>query len=358
MDYASFFPTDYENSRLRFVNAATQAGAATERHAVPVADADGKAVNDLSIDVATIGQGSDLLIVSSGLHGVEGFFGAAVQLALLAQYRQSQVPYRLMLIHAMNPWGYRHLRRVDEGNIDLNRNFPNALYTGAPAGYHRLNGLLNPAGVSRNADFFTVKALANIARFGMPALKEAVASGQYEYPRGLFFGGNQISHTAQVLQAILHNAVTTAERIFHVDIHTGLGKYGQCKLLVPGSDEGSIARWCQESFPHHRFEAHAPGGGTAYPVNGMLGDWLLTTVNDRPYHFIGAEVGTYSPLRVLGALRRENACHFYGQNNATEFARSKQLLLEHFCPANMTWRRQSVRQVIDIVQQVSRSAAG
>ena len=37
---------------------------------------------------------------------------------------------------------------------------------------------------------FLAKAVWNIARYGFNTLKNAVVQGQYEYPRGLFFGGN------------------------------------------------------------------------------------------------------------------------------------------------------------------------
>ena len=43
---------------------------------------------------------------------------------------------------------------------------------------HRLPGLL--------------KAALLIRRYGMSALKQTVAGGQYEFPQGLFFGGRHI----------------------------------------------------------------------------------------------------------------------------------------------------------------------
>lgn len=191
MNYNQCFPVDYSDSRQRFTDAAKRAGATVNRYSLSAADAS-LDTDDLSIDVASVGQADDLLVVSSGLHGVEGFFGAAVQLALLDRWQTSAAACRLLLIHAMNPWGYKNLRRVDEQNIDLNRNFPNASYRGAPRGYQQLNALLNPARVVRITDFFTLRAGLNIARHGMSTLKEAVATGQYEYPKGLFFGGTLV----------------------------------------------------------------------------------------------------------------------------------------------------------------------
>ncbi|MCP4200482.1 MAG: DUF2817 domain-containing protein, partial [bacterium] len=30
---------------------------------------------------------------------------------------------RVVIVHALNPYGFAHLRRADEDNVDLNRNF-------------------------------------------------------------------------------------------------------------------------------------------------------------------------------------------------------------------------------------------
>ena len=53
---------------------------------------------------------------------------------------------RCVLLHALNPYGFAWLRRVNEHNVDLNRNFllPGEAYRGSPAGYAALDPLLNP----------------------------------------------------------------------------------------------------------------------------------------------------------------------------------------------------------------------
>ena len=70
------------------------------------------------------GRRDRALIVSSGLHGVEGPFGSAVQVAALphlAALHESGM--RVVLIHALNPYGFAWGRRVDAANVDLNRAF-------------------------------------------------------------------------------------------------------------------------------------------------------------------------------------------------------------------------------------------
>ena len=99
---------------------------------------------------------------------------------------------QLVLIHSINPFGFFGLRRVNEDNIDLNRNFlvRGESYSGTSQLYKELDGFLNPASPPRQFDGYLLKALWNIGRFGYSKLKQIIAEGQYDYPRGFFCGHN------------------------------------------------------------------------------------------------------------------------------------------------------------------------
>ena len=79
------------------------------------------------------------VIHCSGTHGIEGYLGSAIQLRFLhelflqqeKQLRTNNVHApptkntpvkKVLLIHAINPYGMRHHRRTNENNVDLNRN--------------------------------------------------------------------------------------------------------------------------------------------------------------------------------------------------------------------------------------------
>src|SRR5690606_12223975 len=71
-----------------------------------------------------------------------------------------------------------------------------------------------------------------VLRHGMASLKQAVAGGQYEYPRGLFFGGHGPIATQRLLAQHLPELAAGAERIIHLDLHSGLGRLGTYMLIV------------------------------------------------------------------------------------------------------------------------------
>ena len=84
-DLSAFSP-DYWTARAKFREAARAAGAALTDHVNPAAAPpghDGK----LTTDVAVLGPADAglVLLVNAGTHGVEGFAGSAIEIALLAR---------------------------------------------------------------------------------------------------------------------------------------------------------------------------------------------------------------------------------------------------------------------------------
>jgi hypothetical protein len=326
---------------------------ALESHAVPGTGPSGE---DLAIDVARTGPESahGLLIVSSGLHGVEGYFGAAVQLALLGDDDLlGSLPrgVGLVLVHALNPYGFAWMRRADEENIDLNRNFliPGETYSGSPARYPAFDSLLNPRHPPHRYDLFRLWAALEILRIGMPELKQAVAGGQYDFPRGLFFGGHGPAATYRILAAQLGRWVGDAGRVLQIDFHTGLGRWATYRLLVDVGLEPEHFAWSRGHFG--AMVVHAdPVASIAYQARGDLAAWCRATFPDRSYELLCAEFGTYRPLHVLGALRAENQAHFWAPPDHPSIRWAKRQLLEAFVPASPDWRARSVAQGLEIVR--------
>jgi len=182
------YKSTYHEARSAFRAAATKVGAQLEQHKV-VRGEDG---DELTIDVAIFGPPNPkwTVVTSSGLHGVEGFFGSAIQIAVLENLALNGVSRsdgRFVFLHALNPFGFAQIRRVNENNVDLNRNFllDNQKYDGAPEGYVQLSKFLNPAGPPR-FDFYLARALWKIFWLRLSKVKGDVASGQYEFPTGFF----------------------------------------------------------------------------------------------------------------------------------------------------------------------------
>ena len=349
------FSSTYAEARRRFADAALTAGADVASYRV-----DAESQDELAIDVAVVGADSaPAVVVSSGVHGVEGFFGSAVQLALLERLSQaqSQPSLRYVLIHGVNPFGFSNLRRCNEDNVDVNRNFLESAddYMGAPDGYAGLDSFLNPESPPARFEPFRLKALWNIWQRGLPALKETVAGGQYEYPRGLFFGGHGPSQSTQLVRKHCDSWLGSSQRIVHIDFHSGLGRFGHYKLLLTNAADPEDYSWYLETFGVERVEPLAEPDGTAYAVSGSFGDWMRSHFKSRTYYFVGAEFGTYGVIRVLAAIRAENRAHHYGSQRSSAYRSAKEELVECFCPAAASWRQQVVDAGLAIVAQGGRA---
>lgn len=352
-DETVYFRNDYASARALFRDSARGAGFALETHPIVARGPNGE---ELTIDVAVRGSESAerALIVSSGLHGVEGFFGSAVQSAWLCTQESSKAP-RVVLVHALNPFGFAHLRRVNEDNVDLNRNFmlDGQRYEGAHPAYHQLAALLNPESSPPRFDPFLARAVPPLVRHGFRTLKNAVAQGQYVYPRGLFYGGAKPSKTQQILAEHFARWLGAAQRVLHVDLHTGRGASGQYALCVDFPPAHERARSLAGMFGAQQVEGFDPSG-VLYEMRGALGPWLAARVPDVRYDYMLAEFGTYHALRVLSALRAENRAHHYASSDTTR-ARTKRALFEEFCPRSRSWRKTVMARALGVLAQAERA---
>lgn len=350
------FAPDYFTARDRFRAAAARLG--WEAAAFPV-DARGPAGEELTIDSA-VSPGSPaapVLVVTSGVHGVEGFFGSAVQVAALDSWAKAGPPagIRCVFVHAICPSGFAHLRRFDETNTDLNRNFllPGEEYTGCPPRYAALDPVLNPRRPPRRWEFFTFRALRGIAVHGLGNLKQAIAGGQYEFPRGVFFGGREPARAHTILAGWFRGWLADAPRGVILDFHSGLGRWGRYKLLVdvPHTAEqlDRAARW----FGREQLDLCQPDDGVAYHSRGGFDVWCPSQAPGRDFLSVCAEVGTYWNVRVLGAIRAENMAHHWGRPQDPATRRAKADLLEVFCPASAAWRKLAVEGGVKLIGQAA-----
>ena len=347
------FSVSYEAARDRFREAARAAAAPLERH--PLA---GRGPDDceLTVDVALVGARNPrrAVVVSSGLHGVEGAFGSAVQLAWLRRLRNGAVSIPggtlVVLLHAVNPFGFAWRRRANEDNVDLNRNFldDGETYGGVPEHYDSVHDLLNPATPPSRLDVFRLRAAWAVRRHGLSALQDAVATGQYEQPRGLFFGGRGAAASTRLVRERFRSWTRAADAVAHLDLHTGLGAYADYRLLVEPPHAHDLG-WYRSRFDPERVAA--VGGDTPYAARGVMGAWLARHVGSRRYRFACLEFGTYAPLRVLAALRAENRAHHHCAPGAAAYERAKRKLVECFCPASRLWRRKALGRALEVIGQ-------
>ena len=123
MNAINYFSTTYAEARIKFLETCAALGLAVEHHIHPERGCEGE---ELATDVARFGpdNASHVLFTMSATHGVEGFCGSGAQIGALRFGLYNDLPdgIAVVLIHAINTFGFSWLRRVTHENVDLNRN--------------------------------------------------------------------------------------------------------------------------------------------------------------------------------------------------------------------------------------------
>ena len=300
----SLFSLSFTEARSRYIERATRTGWDVESHRRD----DQSPTDELWTDVARIGalDPERVFLISSGLHGVEGYLGSAIQLALLDSIPaliESQPNVAVILVHAVNPYGFHHNRRFDEANVDLNRNFlPSGdSFSGCPHLYRRLNRFLNPTRPEAWEIPFRLQAAAVVLRYGLAPLKQAIASGQYEFPQGLFFGGSGPASTYRFWKRHWPTWCGSAGAVVHFDVHTGLGGKRDVRFLWDFNLATAETEWLAASFPT-TFERPEARPSSGYHARGSINRWCRLAMPSQQVLSFCLEFGTYDPVTVLRAL--------------------------------------------------------
>jgi len=192
-------------------------------------------IDDLTIDTAEnhSKKKDKLLIIISGTHGVEGYVGSAFQLFFLDKYfKRIKKDYGILLIHSLNPYGFKNNRRYNENNVDLNRN-NNQDFT-------KINNFFYRNKLFKEENLFNIKSsfLSDnferirynfilcklIIKHGIKKTITLIAHGQSKYPKGLCFTGKQKEKSIVILDNIIKEATKKYKETILIDVHTGAAK--------------------------------------------------------------------------------------------------------------------------------------
>ncbi len=353
-----YFVPRYAEARERFRSQAQAYGAELHAYPLPPHGASGTV---LFVDCAYLKGflAGHLLIVTSGIHGTEACAGSAIQRCFLDQRPQRQAP-DLLLVHVLNPYGFAYGRRANENNVDLNRNGL-ARFPGPPnPAYAELADLLAPPSPPSKTAPLWPGLLRHALRRGIATTVQAIAGGQYAFPRGLFYGGSRREASLSAYEAMLTDMrVARMRSVLHIDLHAGLGRYGRHQLIAHLPSHMPGFRHLRDCFRAHSVKSGVEPGAGSYVASGSLSSLTAAVLGEAQIYAATLEFGTYGQLRLLRALREENRLHHYGERDSALGRRIKAELQACFCPADPRWRttvlQTGVRILIDACTAFGRS---
>ncbi len=350
---SSPFSSSYAQAREKFLQAAEAAGLHVESHIHPLLGRDGET---MAMDVALDGpaDAKHLLIVSSACHGVEGYCGSGVQVNALqdSTWRTAARAHKVavLYIHALNPFGFSHVRRVTHENVDLNRNFQDfSKPLPLNEAYGQVEPLLLPQVWPPNAANQQA-TLDYIAQHGMVGLQAAVTRGQHQYPDGLFFGGTEPTWSNQTLRQVLRQHGQQAQRLAWIDLHTGLGPSGVGERIFACADDAAALQRARAWWGPNVTSIY-DGSSTSAFLTGLMWSSAYQECPQAEYTGLAMEYGTQPMEQVMMALRADHWLHQHPEAPAAQKAQIKQDLMDAFYTDTDAWRSQILAQAQEAMHQ-------
>ena len=351
------FSSSYAHARNRFLAAASRAGLAVEGKTHPEKGRDGE---ELAMDVVREGRpdAPGVLIVSSACHGAEGYCGSGVQVAALNDEAWREHARRnnvaVLYVHALNPYGFSHLRRTTHENIDLNRNFHD-FSRPLPVNerYRQIHPLLLPPEWPPS-DASRAAMAAWLETHGVAAYQAAVSGGQHEFPDGMFFGGTQPAWSNLALREVLRAHGRRAVRIAWIDIHTGLGPSGLGERIYAGPDHAPTvtrARAWWDGAGKTPVTSIYDGSSTSAYLTGMMWASARDECPQAEFTSIAMEYGTLPVIETLDALRGDHWLHVHPEAPAALAWDIKRKMLSAFYTDTDEWKEQVVAQAREAMFQ-------
>ncbi|NCN10641.1 MAG: DUF2817 domain-containing protein [Leptospira sp.] len=355
----AYYRENYEDSRKFFRESYDQISAEYPNatygsFGIPGSD------SDLTVDYiffASFKRNEKTLIITSGIHGGEAATGTAVQQNFIDKIYPNFINKdntSVLIVHSLNPYGFRNFRRVTENNVDLNRNFgkTEALFLTKNEGYPKISDLLNPKGSADTSDFgnrfFIIKAIYNIATQGMSALKQAALQGQYEYPEGIYFGGQAFEPLRNPLDKLFREKVGSSKKILLVDLHTGYGERGKLHLFPSDPKNETVRNLTETIFQGYQIDWAS--NDDFYTVTGELSTHICNLFPQIeeciPMVF---EFGTLNSQTTTGAIESihrtilENQGFWNGYADEEEREKIRANYREMFFPSSSKWRTKVIQ---------------
>jgi predicted deacylase len=360
MPVSDYFSASYAAARDKFRRAADAAGARLAVYELP--QHRGPSGEVLSIDVAVIGAAEPRrgLLLISGTHGAEGFCGSGCQVGFFAdRLHEAFAPdAAVVLVHALNPYGFAWLRRVNEDGVDLNRNFVDFSQALPDATtYEALHEHLVPAeweGPAREAA--DAALLAYIREHGMRTFQAAVTSGQYTRPTGLFYGGARETWSAQTIRQIVREQLPSSlEALAVIDLHTGLGPLGYGEPIFVGERDEDYRRAVDWYGPD--VKNVAGGGSVSAEVVGAVYSGVRESVRSAVLTYIALEFGTYPIPVVLTALRADHWLHAVQNRETPLRATISRQVRDAFYVDTPAWKAATYGRAADLIVRAGRCLA-
>ena len=352
--YSDSFYTSYEQIRTHLQELTAELGVEIASHPIDESD-------DLYIDsfyLPSHGEKTNLVVLTTGVHGMEGYIGSV----MLDVFFEEVYPTLdrdntgVLVVANVNPYGMKYYRRYNENNVDLNRNFIldwESFDLASNQEYPKVDTFLGPTGKIGNALWHEVGFYLNLAKTaitdGADTISDALLTGQYEYPQGVYYGGTGDEASTAYLKDVFSQCLDSSyENIVHLDIHSGYGpRYNM--VIFNSVFETMTEAETQQAFGYDYIIAH--DSESFYATTGDTTDFFYRLAQQKQteaelfstcFEFGTIGDAFFDTILSLKYTVDENRNHWYPTDNATAAQVVHENYMELYYPTETAWREKTV----------------
>lgn len=304
-----------------------------------------------------VGEPRKVLVITSAIHGMEGFVGAGMRSLFINEFLDALDPEEtgLYLIHAINPWGMRNNRRVTRNNVDLNRNFAldvGDFQEGINPEYQLYDHILNPDRPLRSLwleiPALIARLIAILLRAGVKNFRNAVLQGQRNNPQGLYYAGKAYEPETLIVMDLIKEVFSDYQDVLLIDMHTGYGpKYQMSIVISPGESRSSAQ--LREAFQYPL--VLKADSEEFYVMQGDMVNWLYEYRRSAglqgKFYGVAFEFGTIGetvPHEVISLWNVifENQVVWKGALKGKIKTRIQETSREMYFPSEEKWRERAL----------------
>lgn len=309
------------------------------------------------IEADPLAEKRNLLIISIGQHGIEGYFGFAVFEQFMQEFLQKINPQDtgLLIIHPINPWGMHNLRKVDGDSVDLNRNFiPPDKWDALSREnkYPEISRLVTPQtpveGLASSKIFLYARLIYYLIKLGRTAIMRGALQGQYFDPKQFYYGGTKPQKPTQLLMELFNKHCLPYQQVVHIDMHTGYGPRDRMSVVCSPYDSRSSAEIAAMiRYP----DVVKTNPEEFYEIHGDLIDYqyqqVFSQMPGKTCFAATFEFGTYGDsvlagMRSLHTMIIENQHYWHGAVNPALASEVKHRFVELYYPSDPAWKKRAL----------------
>ena len=357
--YSDVFFNSYDEIRAHLedrVSDLEKKGIAVEVSEYAVDESDGLYIDNIYLPATE--ENENLIVLTTGVHGMEGYIGSVMLDVFFDEIYPTldTEDTGVLVVANVNPYGMKYMRRYNENNVDLNRNFIidwDNFDLASNKDYPEVKEFLQPESKIGNALWHEVGFYLSLATEaltkGADKVSDALLTGQYEYAEGVYYGGNGDEKSTTYLKGVFNDCLEGEyENIVHIDIHSGYGpRYNM--VIFNSVYETMTEAETKKAFGYDYVISH--DSESFYATTGDTTDFFYRLAEkkntDKELFSTCFEFGTIGDSFIDSILSLkytvdENRQHWYPTENKTTKEVVRENYYELFYPTETEWREKTV----------------